>query len=188
MNVKIETLIIFLSLFIIVKTGGVAVTTIPTATPSSNLDPSSQSSSSKQSEVITSSQSSSSNESKDIPSSSSSNKNIVIPSSQSLKNLGSNSSGEEDMSQEELYCAQTQPTKGISEDCTEDNKLSNENKKCCYVEIKYEQSTKYSCIVIDKGGESEAKKKNTNYKSIVCHSKYIKKYFILEALLLFFFI
>lgn len=93
---------------------------------------------------------------------------------------------------DELKCNQTQPTKNIVDDCIENN--LNSQKKCCYMEIKFKESTQYLCIPIDKNKETikkeikSLKENNDEYKSIIidCSFKIIKFNVISIYLLLLF--
>ena len=91
-----------------------------------------------------------------------------------------------------LDCLETQPTKGIKDDCLEGNII--EGMKCCYMTIKYKEGTTYGCYPIEKK-KSVIKEKIKELKNIYkgsksikidCSSSSLKSYYALLFILIFF--
>ena len=83
---------------------------------------------------------------------------------------------------ERKLCNETQPLKGIKEECYNGNELSNSNEVCCYMTIKYDTNDHYACIAVTKDKSSikskidEIKKAYEGSKSISidCNSSLIR--------------
>ena len=88
-------------------------------------------------------------------------------------------------------CPQTQPTKGIEDDCIKGNGQPIRNKECCYMVVDYKVSEQHACIRVEKNKDkikdviNNLKKNDTRIKSvdINCNSSFIEL-----SLVLFFFI
>ena len=87
-------------------------------------------------------------------------------------------------------CLQTEPTKDIIEECTESNKLK--DKVCCYMTVKYEYNSFYTCYPVEKDKKiierkiNEIKGDYDGCKSIRidCKSSFIKYNLIILLLIL----
>ena len=79
-------------------------------------------------------------------------------------------------------CKETQPLKGIKEECYNGNEIENSNEVCCYMTIKYEANDHFACIAVTKDKSSiknkidEIKKEYEGSKSISidCNSSLIR--------------
>ena len=60
-------------------------------------------------------------------------------------------------------CGETQPLKGIKEECFQEEINKSNNEVCCYMTIKYETSEHFECIPINKN-LGEIKNKINEYK------------------------
>jgi len=100
---------------------------------------------------------------------------------------GSESSGSESSQESENIklqkerCSETQPLKGIKEDCFQGNSILS-GETCCYMTVKYKTNEHYECIAVNKDLKSiknqiqEIKKNYEGSKSIDidCNSSLIK--------------
>ena len=82
----------------------------------------------------------------------------------------------------EERCSQTEPLKGIIEDCIKGNDMQGSTKTCCYLELKYRYNSYYGCIPINKGNLEDIKDKikelkkelNVDSAKIKCKSSFIQ--------------
>ena len=78
-------------------------------------------------------------------------------------------------------CSETEPSKGIIEDCSKGNNMTSPENMCCYMEIKYDYNKYYECIPLNLTNinwkETIIKKKKeygANSIKIKCKSSFIR--------------
>ena len=115
------------------------------------------------------------------PSSSTTDMNNIIDSSISTTDIKFDNTETPEVKSKRL-CGETQPLKGIKEECYQEKIISSNNEVCCYLTIKYETSEHFECIAINKN-LAEIKNKINEYKknyegsksiSIDCNSPLIR--------------
>ena len=83
----------------------------------------------------------------DIPSSSTDSSIFFTDSSTYIESVEKTLPAEGPIEKNERLCKDTQPLKGIKEECFKGNTIS-QNEMCCYMTVKYETNEHYSCIPV----------------------------------------
>ena len=104
-----------------------------------------------------------------------------------LQKKDNDNSPNEDLN--EKRCLETEPSKGIIDDCVEGNKM--EGKICCYLELKYSYNSYYGCLPLNKDDLKSIKNKVKELKEelkadsakIKCKSSFIQLQMLLILLI-----
>ena len=97
-------------------------------------------------------------------------------------NIMNNEESENPEEKSKRLCGETQPLKGIKEECYQEEIKNSNNEVCCYMTIKYETSEHFECIPVNKNLaeiKNKIKEIKQNYEgsksiNIDCNSSLIR--------------
>ena len=97
-------------------------------------------------------------------------------------NIMNNEESENPEEKSKRLCGETQPLKGIKEECYQEEIKNSNNEVCCYMTIKYETSEYFECIPVNKNLaeiKNKIKEIKQNYEgsksiNIDCNSSLIR--------------
>ena len=97
-------------------------------------------------------------------------------------NIINNEESENPEEKSKRLCGETQPLKGIKEECYQEEIKNSNNEVCCYMTIKYETSEHFECIPVNKNLaeiKNKIKEIKQNYEgsksiNIDCNSSLIR--------------